>query len=53
LNMWSRFRQHVIYSTKKFCDKVFLSHVDCFLYVWFGHQYSRNFLVTFSTSTNG
>jgi hypothetical protein len=32
---------------------VFLSHGSGFLFVWFGHQYSRNFSVTFSTSTNG
>jgi len=53
LNVFWRFLEHIVYTTKKFYDKVFLSHVDCFLCVWFRHQYSRNFSVTFSTSTIG
>ena len=53
LNMLRRLLQHIVYTAKKFCDKVFLSHGIAFLFVWFGHQYSRNFSVTFSTSTNG
>ena len=53
LHMLRRRLQHIVYTAKKFCDKVFLSHGICFLFVWFGHQYSRNFSVTFSTSTIG
>lgn len=53
LNMLRRLLQHIVYTAIKFCDKVFLSHGIGFLFVWFGHQYSRNFSVTFSTSTNG
>jgi hypothetical protein len=53
LNMGRRLLQHIVYTAIKFYDKVFLSHGIGFLYIWFGHQYSRNFSVTFSTSTNG
>lgn len=53
LNMFVRLWQHIVYTAKKFYDKVFLSHGICFLCKWFRHQYSRNFSVTFSTSTIG
>lgn len=53
LNMFLRLWQHIIYTTKKFYDKVFLSHGIDFLCEWFRHLHSRNFSVTFSTSTNG
>lgn len=45
--------QHIIYTAKKFYDKLFLSHGIGFLCVRFGHLHIRNFSVTFSTSTNG
>jgi hypothetical protein len=53
LDVFVRFRQHIIYTAKKFYDKVFLSHAIGFLCVVFGHLHNRNFSVTFSTSTNG
>jgi hypothetical protein len=53
LNVFGLLFQHIVYAAKKFCDKVFLSHGIGFLCKWFRHQYSRNFSVTFSTSTNG
>ncbi len=53
LIMFGRFRQHIVYTTKKSYDKLFLSHAICFLCVVFGHLHFRNFHVTFSTSTNG
>jgi len=53
LDVFSGFRQHIIYTAKKFYDKVFLSHGIGFLCVWFGHLHIRNFSLTFSTSTNG
>lgn len=53
LIVFLRFWQHVIYTAKKFYDKVFLSHGLCFLCIWLRHQYNRNISVTFSTSTSG
>ena len=52
LKMFLRFVQHIIYTTEKFYDKVFLSHGIGLLCVWFRHLHIRNFSVTFSTSTN-
>ena len=53
LRMFLRFRQHIIYTTKKFYDKVFLSHGFVSPCEWFRHLHNKNFSVTFSTSTNG
>lgn len=30
LQMFRRFNEHIVYTTKKFCDKLFLSHGFCF-----------------------
>ena len=39
--------QHIIYTAKQFCDKLFLGHGFGFLCVWFRHLHFRNFSVTF------